>query len=55
VRTPFHKVSAIRDGMGGAPNHRYTASLATVATMHAQGWKSEGNGPGPHRPPAKAG
>jgi len=30
------------DGMGGAPNHRYTTSLATFNTMLAQGWAFEG-------------
>src|SRR6185369_12413799 len=33
------------NGMGGAPNHRYTSSRATVDAMHARGWTSEGNGP----------
>lgn len=32
------------NGMGGAPNHRYTTSPATVVHMHALGWVSEGNG-----------
>jgi len=30
------------NGMGGAPNHRYTTSLATFNTMLAQGWAFEG-------------
>ena len=30
------------NGMGGAPNHRYTTSLATFNTMLAQGWVFEG-------------
>jgi hypothetical protein len=33
------------DGAGGAPNHRYTASRATVDQMKAKGWVSEGGGP----------
>lgn len=33
------------NGMGAAPNHRYTTSLATRATMIAQGWIPEGFGP----------
>ena len=32
-------------GMGAAPNHRYTTSLATRAIMVAQGWIPEGIGP----------
>jgi probable HAF family extracellular repeat protein len=32
-------------GMGAAPNHRYTTSPATRATMIAQGWIPEGLGP----------
>ena len=32
-------------GMGAAPNHRYTTSLATRAAMVAQGWVPEGIGP----------
>ncbi len=31
-------------GQGGGPNHRYTASQKVVASMHAQGWVSEGVG-----------
>ncbi len=34
------------DGQGDAPNHRYTTSLATRATMLAQGWIAEGSGVG---------
>ena len=34
------------DGRGGAPNHRYTTSLATRAEMIAQGWTPEGSGIG---------
>ena len=34
------------DGRGGAPNHRYTTSLATRADMIAQGWIAEGSGIG---------
>ena len=32
-------------GMGGAPNHRYTTSLATRAAMMGIGWVPEGYGP----------
>ena len=32
------------DGQGGAPNHRYTTSLATRSAMVARGWISEGTG-----------
>ncbi len=32
------------NGMGGAPNHRYTTSLTVFNTMAAAGWVSEGNG-----------
>jgi hypothetical protein len=31
------------NGMGGAPNHRYTAVREVVARMKAQGWTVEGN------------
>ena len=31
-------------GQGGAPNHRYTTSLATRTAMIAKGWIPEGNG-----------
>jgi hypothetical protein len=34
------------DGKGGAPNHRYTTSLAIRAQMLAQGWVAEGLGIG---------
>ncbi len=33
------------DGQGGAPNHRYTTSLATRTEMIGQGWIPEGQGP----------
>jgi probable HAF family extracellular repeat protein len=33
------------NGMGAAPNHRYTTSLATRADMVAKGWIPEGYGP----------
>jgi len=33
---------AYNNGMGGAPNHRYTTSLAILNTMLAQGWVFEG-------------
>ncbi len=32
------------NGMGGAPNHRYTTSLAIFNQMAAAGWVPEGNG-----------
>jgi hypothetical protein len=32
------------NGMGGAPNHRYTASLVILNQMLAAGWLFEGNG-----------
>ncbi|MBK7593301.1 MAG: metallophosphoesterase [Betaproteobacteria bacterium] len=34
------------DGRTGAPNHRYTTSLATRSEMLAQGWVAEGSGIG---------
>jgi hypothetical protein len=34
------------DGMSGAPNHRYTTSLAVRSDMIAQGWVPEGTGIG---------
>ena len=33
------------NGMGGAPNHRYTTSRATRDMMVDAGWVSEGDGP----------
>ena len=35
---------AYNNGMGGAPNHRYTTSLAILGQMLAAGWVFEGNG-----------
>jgi cytochrome c553 len=35
---------AYDNGMGGAPNHRYTTSLAILNQMIAAGWLFEGNG-----------
>lgn len=32
------------NGMGGAPNHRFTISVATFNAMKAAGWQFEGNG-----------
>ena len=32
------------NGQGGAPNHRYTTSLATRTTMLNKGWIPEGSG-----------
>jgi YVTN family beta-propeller protein len=40
---PLYRV--YNNGMGGAPNHRYTADLAVRAFMITQGWVPEGNGP----------
>ena len=34
------------DGQGAAPNHRFTTSLVTRATMLAKGWLPEGDGIG---------
>jgi len=34
------------NGMGGAPNHRYTIDAVVRASMIAKGWIAEGNGPG---------
>jgi len=34
------------DGQGGAPNHRYTADIATRDLMMSHRWDLEGNGPG---------
>ena len=31
--------------LGGAPNHRFTGSLAARNAMVAQGWVAEGSGP----------
>jgi hypothetical protein len=33
---------AYNNGMGGAPNHRYTTSLTILDLMLAQGWVFEG-------------
>jgi hypothetical protein len=35
---------AFNNGMGGAPNHRYTTSLMILNQMIAAGWTFEGNG-----------
>ena len=35
---------AYNDGMGGAPNHRYTTSLTILNQMLAAGWVFEGDG-----------
>jgi hypothetical protein len=32
------------NGMGGAPNHRYTTSAATFSQMQSLGWTFEGDG-----------
>jgi len=39
---PLYRV--YNNGEGGAPNHRYTTSLAVANQMVAQGWVFEGNG-----------
>ena len=39
---PLYRV--YNNGMGGAPNHRYTTDAAVVAQMTAAGWVVEGNG-----------
>lgn len=44
LTTPLYRL--FNDGRGGAPNHRYTTSFATRASMVAQGWVPEGNGIG---------
>ena len=40
--TPLYRL--YNDGQGGAPNHRYTTSLAVRAGMLQQGWIPEGYG-----------
>jgi hypothetical protein len=40
---PIYRV--FNNGMGGAPNHRYTTKYAIVQAMVAKGWVSEGYGP----------
>jgi hypothetical protein len=39
---PLYRI--YNNAMGGAPNHRYTTSLATLDQMVAAGWTFEGNG-----------
>jgi hypothetical protein len=39
---PLYRV--FNNGMGGAPNHRYTTSLTILNEMLAAGWVFEGNG-----------
>jgi len=39
---PLYRV--FNNGMGGAPNHRYTTSLTILNQMIAAGWTFEGNG-----------
>jgi len=41
--TPLYRL--YNNGMGGAPNHRFTTNRAVVQTMIGQGWVPEGNGP----------
>src|SRR5215470_540483 len=40
--TPIYRL--YNDGVGGAPNHRYTAVPAVFDAMRAQGWIAEGDG-----------
>ncbi len=40
---PLYRV--FNNGMGGAPNHRFTANRATRDQMLMLGWSAEGNGP----------
>ena len=40
---PLYRV--FNNGLGGAPNHRFTASRAIRDQMVALGWSAEGNGP----------
>ncbi|HVE50004.1 MAG TPA: hypothetical protein VNG69_10355 [Casimicrobiaceae bacterium] len=42
-RVPLYRV--YNNGMGGAPNHRYTTSLGIRQAMVALGWTAEGFGP----------
>jgi hypothetical protein len=35
---------AYNNGIGGAPNHRFTSNFATLQQMIAAGWSFEGNG-----------
>jgi hypothetical protein len=42
--TPVYRT--YNNGMGNAPNHRYTTSAATRDQMVSAGWVIEGNGPG---------
>jgi hypothetical protein len=41
--TPLYRVN--NNGMGGAPNHRFTTDRATRDQMVTLGWVAEGNGP----------
>lgn len=40
---PLYRVN--NNGMGGAPNHRFTTDVATRDQMVMMGWVAEGNGP----------
>jgi hypothetical protein len=40
--TPLYRL--YNNGIGGAPNHRYTTSLSIRSTMLAAGWIPEGFG-----------
>jgi hypothetical protein len=40
---PLYRV--VNNGMGGAPNHRFTTSRVTRDQMVMLGWSAEGNGP----------
>jgi len=44
VGTPVYRL--YNNSQGGAPNHRYTTSLTTRATMLGKGWIAEGLGVG---------
>lgn len=41
--TPLYRT--YNNGIGGAPNHRYTTDPAVQALMISMGWVAEGNGP----------
>ncbi len=45
VATPVPIYRLYNNGQGGAPNHRFVASLGDRAAMMAQGWIPEGYGP----------
>jgi len=41
---PLYRI--YNDGMGAAPNHRYTTDAGVFAEMQEDGWKPEGAGVG---------